>query len=151
MAVAVCLLLVTAPAETAQRKAKADSVPTSIYATIHVVSDASPFWFDYIVDLTPVPEGMKVELIRVAAQNEWCSNITVKRVERVVPESEINPVVKDVCRFSAQQVSSAEHDAEWSRFGKAFSVFDSQQQSIVATCLWNKAGNALSASRACVL
>jgi TonB family protein len=110
------------------------AAPTSFYATISVVSDAAPFWFDYLVVVTPSENEAKVELIRVAPESGFCSNITVKRVEGIIAKNAMDPIVRNVCAWTGKEVAGAVEHAKWDRFNKAFALFDSSSQAIVANC-----------------
>ena len=49
------------------------------YVVREAISDASPFWFKYILEVSPYKDGATVRYIRIAPLNSWCRHaITLK-------------------------------------------------------------------------
>jgi len=49
------------------------------YVVREAISDASPFWFKYILEVSPDKDGATVRYIRIAPLNSWCRHaITLK-------------------------------------------------------------------------
>jgi Gram-negative bacterial TonB protein C-terminal len=81
----------------------------NFYIVSHVVSDASPFWYDYVLDVTPIEDGARVQYIRIAPVNSYCPmGITVKAVERLLPSSSAKSIAKiPLCSLNEEKVASA--------------------------------------------
>src|ERR1035438_3973380 len=62
-----------------------NSSPQSFYIAIHAISDASPFWFDYVMDVSTVNDTARIALIRVAPVNLCSDRITVSATETTLP------------------------------------------------------------------
>jgi hypothetical protein len=78
------------------------------YAVRLAVSDAAPFWFDYILEVTPAPEGVRVRELRIAPREDECSDtVTVKAVEHEIPNSSVASLEgkADLCTFTDADVS----------------------------------------------
>src|ERR1700730_5869144 len=79
----------------ASRPGQSTNALQSFYVVSHVVSDASPFWYNYILDVKPTEKGALVQEIRIAPLNSYCTGpITVKAVERFLPSSSVKSVAK---------------------------------------------------------
>jgi hypothetical protein len=98
------------------------SSPQSFYVTVQAVSDASPFWFDYVVDVSIHDDVARVTLIRVAPV-EGCQNrITVSAKEATISADKVNRLTKSLCSIRAQEV---EHAIAQAKPDGLRSVFDS--------------------------
>src|SRR6266516_1744984 len=59
--------------------------PESFFVGIRAVSDASPFWFDYVLDVMPGTDTAHVTLLRIAPLDNVCSDrITIKAKEATI-------------------------------------------------------------------
>jgi TonB family protein len=115
-----------------ERTATNAEAPQSFYVTVHSVSDASPFWFDYVLDVTTSGESAHVTLIRIAPLDQYCpSRITVKSKEVTIPASTVNEIAKDLCSVTGKQVDAAVANAKPKRQN---SIFDSASYGIVTRC-----------------
>ena len=104
--------------------------PESLFIFAEVVSDASPFWFKYILDLSPKPNGVSVRWIRVAPLGEFCSaNVSVKAMTRLLNTSVGNLVHPNVCPLSPQVV-----ERSLSRAQRRAAIFDTVGFALVARC-----------------
>jgi TonB family protein len=119
----------------------ATSTPTNkqnvlerFYVVSHVVSDASPFWYTYVLDVTPTDKGTLVKDIRIAPLNSICTKeITVKAVQRLVPGSTVESVANlSLCSLKKADVESAIKVAK-KRSGGA-TIDDTVGFTIVANC-----------------
>ena len=50
---------------------------SGFYVVTHVVSDASPFWYEYVLDVKPQGTDVLVREIRIAPLNSSCPGVTV--------------------------------------------------------------------------
>jgi TonB family protein len=103
------------------------------YIVSHVVSDAGPFWYEYILDVNPTDEGALVRKIRIAPLNSYCTTpITVKAAERII--SDMNPeslAGVSLCSLNEGAVASAVKTAGKRGNG---SINDTVGFTIVAKC-----------------
>jgi TonB family protein len=91
------------------QKSKPTADLKEFYVLRLAVSDASPFWFDYILDVSPTENGVKVREIRIApVDNECPSGVTVKAVEREITGKSVPNVAgqAELCGLSERYVSS---------------------------------------------
>lgn len=97
------------------------------------ISDASPFWFDYILDVKPSANGTIVQFIRIAPINAFCTrHITVKAVDRIVPASSVASVAQTrLCSLTESKVRSAIKAAEPEAIQ---SITEAASHTIVAVC-----------------
>ena len=79
------------------------------YIVSHVVSDASPFWYKYILDVNPTDNGTVVQEIRIAPLNSYCTKpITIKAVERLLPDTSPGSLAGiSLCSLEEGAVASA--------------------------------------------
>jgi len=89
-----------------------DSSPHSFYIAIHAVSDASPFWFDYVLDVLTVNDTARITLIRVAPVNLCSDRITVSATETTIPATSVNQLTRGLCSIRGQQVERAIAEAK---------------------------------------
>jgi TonB family protein len=108
-----------------------DSSPQSFYIAIQAVSDASPFWFDYVFDVSTGNDTARITLIRVAPVNDCRNRITASATETTIPAESVNRLTKGLCSIHRQQVEHAIAEAKPS---SVQSVFDSASFSIVERC-----------------
>ena len=94
---------------TTEMPANAPDALQSFYIVSHVVSDASPFWYDYVLDVTPTEKGTRVQYIRIAPANSYCVRaVTVKAVERLLPGTTVKSIAKKpLCSLDEGNVASA--------------------------------------------
>lgn len=118
----------------------ASSLPTaqsdtlqSFYIVSHVVSDAAPFWYDYVLDISPKDKDVRVRFLRVAPLNFACErSITVKAVERVVRNSGVQSLASTpLCSLEESSVASAIEVVSPNRMT---SIDDAVRFTIVAQC-----------------
>jgi TonB family protein len=107
------------------------SSPQSFYVTVQAVSDASPFWFNYVIDVSIHNGVARVTLIRVAPVNGCQNRITVSAKEATVPAKKVNRITNGLCSIRAQDV---EHAIAKAKPDGLKSVFDSASYSIVERC-----------------
>lgn len=108
-----------------------DSPPQSFYIAIQAISDASPFWFDYVLDVSTANETAQITLVRVAPVNQCRDRITVSAAQATIPAKTVNRITKKLCSIHRQQVEQA--IAEAKPDGNQ-SVFDSVSYGIVEKC-----------------
>lgn len=130
------LLLCVSHGQTRYRKQQGnlspDDSPTSFYIAVQAVSDASPFWFDYVIDVTEEQEQAHLRLIRVAPLDDICpENVTVKTKEATVPAVSVRELTAGMCRITGKQVDRAVSGARPKRRG---AVFESASDGIVTRC-----------------
>src|SRR5262249_20102378 len=113
--------------------ANTHNVLETFYVVSHVVSDASPFWYDYVLDVTPAEKGALVQTIRIAPLNSYCTKpITVKAAERLLPSSSVKSVAKlPLCSLTEADVTSA---IEAARQRGSVTIDDTVGFTIVAQC-----------------
>ncbi len=105
----------------------------SFYIISHVVSDAAPLWFDYVLDVRPINGDTVIQDIRIAPLNSYCPRpVTVKAVQRIVPGSRVRSLAKlSLCSLQEAAVASAIKAA--TPAGN-FSIDDAVRFTIVAKC-----------------
>ena len=106
----------------------------SFYVVTHVVSDASPFKYEYVLDVTPQGKGVLVREIRIAPHNSGCpSAVTVKAADHLLTNTTPKSVSKlDLCALKVGTVASVISGAQPK--GVVASIDDTASYSIVATC-----------------
>ena len=105
----------------------------SLYIVTHVFSDASPFWFEYVLDVKPRGKDVLVREIRIAPLNADCpSQVTVKAADRLVENTSVQRIARlDLCSLDTRAVASAITAAQPK--GVA-TIFDTASHTIVALC-----------------
>jgi TonB family protein len=104
----------------------------SFYIVTHVVSDASPFRYEYVLDVKPQGKDVLVREIRLGAPKSMCPGITVKAAEHVITRTSPKRVAAtDLCSLNAEAVESA---IEAARPKSVSSIEDTASYSIVAVC-----------------
>jgi TonB family protein len=105
----------------------------SFYVVSHVVSDAAPFWYDYVLEVRPANAGTLIREIRVAPLNSYCSKpVTVKAAERVFSGARVESVAKiPLCSFKKSDIAAAIKAAKPSALA---SINDAVSFTIVAKC-----------------
>jgi len=111
--------------------ASGNSSPQSFYIAIHAISDASPFWFDYVFDVSTGNDIARIMLVRVAPVNECRDRITVSATETTLPAENVNRLTKGLCSIHRQQV---EHAIAEAKPEVMQSVFESASFGIVERC-----------------
>src|SRR5260370_18791475 len=106
----------------------------SFYVVTHVVSDASPFKYEYVLDVTPQGKGVLIREIRIAPHNSGCpSAVTVKAADHLLTNTTPKSVSKlDLCALKVGTVASVISGAQPK--GVVASIDDTASYSIVATC-----------------
>jgi TonB family protein len=104
---------------------------TSLYIAAHVVSDAAPFWFEYLLDISPEGEGSRVRHVRIAPVASFCpSNVTIRGLEKSlnVPPNRLSTV--SLCSMSIN-----DYNRSVSRFTKKqAAIFDTVGYTVAAHC-----------------
>jgi TonB family protein len=104
----------------------------SFYIVTHVVSDAAPFRYEYVLDVKPQGKDVLVREIRLGAPRSMCPGITVKAAEHVVTRASPKRVAAtDLCSLNAEAVESAIDAAQPKGVS---SIEDTASYSIVAVC-----------------
>ena len=57
---------------------------SGFYVVTHVVSDASPFRYEHVLDVKPQGTDVLVREIRIAPLNSSCPGVTVKAADHLV-------------------------------------------------------------------
>src|ERR1022692_1515108 len=117
--------------DSATKASALDSSPRSFYIAIHAVSDASPFWFDYVLDVWIASDAARIRLIRVAPVNMCRDRITVSATQKTIPAESVNRLTKGLCSIRSQQVERAIAEAKPDNMQV---VFDSTSFGIVENC-----------------
>lgn len=104
----------------------------SFYVVTHVVSDASPFWYEYVLDVRPQGKNVLVREIRIAPLNSACPGITVKAADHPITNTYPKKVARlDLCSLNVAAVASAIKGAQ----PRAITAIDdSASYSVVAMC-----------------
>jgi len=107
--------------------------PQRFYVVSERVSDASPFWFDYIFDVRPDGKDVLIRAIRIAPENAYCSRVEVKALERRVAGASVGQVSGDInlCSIRESEADRAISDATEK---PGVSIEESEQLGIVAQC-----------------
>jgi hypothetical protein len=79
------------------------------YIATHVVSDASPFRYEYILDVSKEASAVLVRQIRIAPGKYGCSGSTsIKAVDRRLANSSVQNVAQtNICSLDPDEVNSA--------------------------------------------
>ena len=107
------------------------AVLEGFYIGAEVVSDASPFWFKYILDVAAESRGTMVRWIRVAPLTGFCSTpITVKATSAQLNDSVAELTGNtDLCSLTSQKV-----DRSLKRFRRTTSLEDTARFGIILRC-----------------
>ena len=105
----------------------------SLYIVTHVISDDSPFWFEYVLDVRAQGTNVLVRDIRIAPLNSICTrNLTVKAVDHLLPNLTVKKVTKiDLCSLNTEDVASAIKAAQPEA---VVSVEDTASYTLVVMC-----------------
>jgi TonB family protein len=132
---AACLLFVLAcGGESVQIEAQTreERELKSFYIVTHVVSDAAPFRYEYVLDVKPQGKDVHVLEIRLGAPRSTCPGITVKAAEHVITNASPKRIARaDLCSLNVESVDSAVKAAG---FKGVASIEDTASYSIVAMC-----------------
>src|SRR5205085_2099228 len=93
----------------AQERTFSPSDLRSFSIAVEAVSDPSPFWTDYVLDVVPGIDGTTVRWIRIAPLSQTCSTpVTLKAMRVTVPET-IDELVaqRNICGLSEAAVNAA--------------------------------------------
>src|SRR5258706_10082082 len=102
------------------------------YVVTHVVSDASPFKYEYVLDVKPQGKDVLVREIRIAPLNSSCPGITVKAAEHLLTNASPEKVASlDLCSLNVTAVESAINGAQPQG---VTAIEDTASYSIVAMC-----------------
>jgi hypothetical protein len=113
---------------------RSDIVPQRFYVVSQRVSDAAPFWFDYILDVKQDGKDVLVRSIRIAPENEYCPGfVQVRATERRLPDTPMRQMVKHngLCSIQENDADQAIADALPKTRN---SIFESVKFGIVAQC-----------------
>jgi len=116
------------------QKSKSSEDLKDFYAVRLAVSDDGPSWFDYVLDVSPTENGVRVREVRIApVHNECPSGITVKAVEREMAGKSVPALAGEaqLCGLSEQDVSST---IDSFRGNVLESIDDSARFVVVARC-----------------
>lgn len=105
----------------------------SFYIATHVFSDASPFYYEYVLDVKPQGKDVLVRQIRLGPTSTGCpSGLIVKAADRLIRNETPKSVARrELCSLDAKQVASAIEHAR-SHYGAG--GFETASYSIVAMC-----------------
>jgi TonB family protein len=104
----------------------------SFYIVTHVVSDAAPFRYEYVLDIKPQGKDVLVREIRLGAPRSMCPGITVKAVERVIAGTSPKKVAAmNLCSLNVDAADSAIKAAQPKG---VTTIEDTASYSIVAVC-----------------
>lgn len=105
----------------------------SFYVVTHVISDASPFRYEYVLDVKAQGKDVLVREIRIAPTESGCSRVpTVKAADHLLTNTSPRKVAKlDLCSLNVRSFTSAIAGAQ--RKGIT-TIFDTASYSIVALC-----------------
>ena len=103
----------------------------SFYVVTHVVSDASPFRYEYVLDVKRHDEDVLVREIRIAPTHSGCpSGLTVNAADHLLPDTTTKKVARlDLCSLNVRAVASAIAGAQPK--GVVTSIDDTASYSIV--------------------
>jgi len=100
-----------------------------LFIVTEAVSDASPFWFKYVLDLAPSQAGTSAKWIRIAPFGNACPGVTLKAMTTTVRKSLTSIVTPNLCSLSVSKVQK-----EISSVTRNTSIWDSASFGIVAKC-----------------
>ena len=102
------------------------------YVVTHVVSDAFPFKYEYVLDVKPRGKDVLIREIRIAPLNSPCPGITVKAADHLLANASPKKVARlDLCSLTVAAVESAINGAQPRG---ATSIDDTASYSVVAMC-----------------
>ena len=123
-------ILISAPGGSLH--AEADSFPTEFFIVSEVTSDASPFWYHYILRVTSVGQDALVTYIRIAPMDQVCAeSITVKAATRKLPGVQPADLLS---AYHICEVDSGSLSREIRRRTRTAAIDDSVKFGIVANC-----------------
>ena len=107
-------------------------LPNAFYIVSMVTSDASPFWYHYVLDVKPDGHDSIVRYIRIAPMDSMCAEATTvevatARLAGVSPSDLISP--NDLCAIDAASINR-----ELQRQVRTAAIDDSVRFGIVASC-----------------
>lgn len=105
----------------------------SFYIVTHVFSDASPFYYEYVLDVKPQGKDVLVRQIRLGPTSTGCpSGLTVKAADRLIRNETPKGFARhELCSLNAKDVASAIEHAP-AHYGAG--GFETASYSIVAMC-----------------
>ena len=105
----------------------------SFYIVTHGFSDASPFYYEYVLDVKPQGKDVLVRQIRLGPTSTGCpSGLTVKAADRLIKNETPKKVARhELCSLNAKDVASA---IEHAHPHYATGGFETASYSIVAMC-----------------
>jgi TonB family protein len=128
-------LAVPSSTQSVAAKKAAKSVPTSFYIAREMVSDASPFWFRYVLDVRPEGSGSRVRYIRIAPLDPICTHVVaVQAMERTLPSVTPAQIAHSAKLCSATEQSVTDSVNRNTVKGRIFELSDSEMQTVVADC-----------------
>jgi TonB family protein len=103
------------------------------YIVTHAFSDASPFYYEYVLDAKPQGKDVLVRQIRLGPTSTGCpSGLTVKAADRLIKNETPKSFARhELCSLNAKQVASA---IEHAHPPYAAGGFETASYSIVAMC-----------------
>ena len=108
--------------------------PQRFYVVSMRVSDASPFWFDYIFDVKLDGDDVLIRAIRIAPENEYCGEfVEVKAVETRLLGTSVVQVAGNIDLCSIRE-SDADRAISGATEKRGWSIFESEQLGVVAQC-----------------
>lgn len=111
-----------------------DTGPQRFYVVSQRVSDAGPFWFDYILDVRPDGKNVLIRSIRIAPENGTCPGfVEVKAAERRLPGTSVGQVAGPINLCSIQE-NDVDHALADARPKTLNSIFESVESGIVVQC-----------------
>lgn len=104
----------------------------SFYIATHVVSDASPFRYEYVLEVKPQGEDTAVRIVRIAPSASGCGGLTVKAFDHLIANTTPGKIARlDLCSLSVGAIELAIKKAQ----PQDISVIDdTASHSIVAMC-----------------
>ena len=106
----------------------------SLYIVSQRVSDAAPFWFDYILEATQEQDGVLVRYIRIAPLNSACPDLTtIKATDKRLPGAKIEQLTghANLCSISEQH---ADQILQAARPKAMETIFESATFGVVMHC-----------------
>src|SRR3954469_22409097 len=108
--------------------------PHNFFVVTEAVSDASPFWFGYILDVKITGTETVVRSIRIAASTDYCPEaITVKAVEKRMNDPTLINLMhrKNLCSIKKIKWEESLNHA---MRGGAVEIDDTARHSVVVDC-----------------
>jgi hypothetical protein len=111
--------------------AQQDASPNSFYVAAHSVSDAAPFWFEYLLNVEPEGSGSRVRHLRLAPASASCPHdVTIRGIERV-----LNAPPNQVANDNLCSITTEEFTRSISRFSRGnVLIFDTVAYTINVSC-----------------